>query len=399
PIPSATPFYTGPLSPPCGLMLPLLPQEVPPQNTPTYHAEAIAELEAIMPSEALPAWQRLLNAPDTVGLAFFRVGDEANGVYLNADRPMPLASVVKVIHLVAFVEAVADGELNVNTFVPLAELERFYLPNSDLGAHTAAIQALEEEGRVFGTPPGVTLGDVAWMMIRYSSNAATDYLHMLLSQKRLEETAVSLNLSTQTAPCPFLGQFLAMGNHTRTSSNRDAIRRYLNEPAQYGTEAMQLTDAFSQDSQFRQAEILWRSRRFGPDYNIQEFFTTHLNPHASPRDYANLMARIATNGLRNGESSFQARRYLEWPMQFPVNQELFSNLGYKNGSLPGVLTVVYYAYRPDSPSPLVIALFYESLPRRTYQQWRRTLPHDELARWLLAEPTALPLLRQAIAAP
>jgi hypothetical protein len=130
--------------------------------------------------------------------------------------------------------------------------------------------------------------------------------------------------------------------------------------------------------------------------DTQRLFGSTLNAHGSPLDYATLMARFAQNGLSNPDSSFIARKYLEWPMIFPNNQEHFSNLGYKNGSLPGILTTTYYAYPKGETTPIVIALFYQDLPNRTYQQWRRSLPHDELARWLLYEPTALPALRAAL---
>ena len=58
---------------------------------------------------------------------------------------MPLISVAKIITLVAYVEAVAAGELNSLETVPLTDLERFYLPNFDLGAHRRAIAELREE--------------------------------------------------------------------------------------------------------------------------------------------------------------------------------------------------------------------------------------------------------------
>ena len=108
------------------------------------------------------------------------------------------------------------------------------------------------------------------------------------------------------------------------------------------------------------------------------------------------MARIAQNGLSNPESSFQARRYLEWPMIFPANQERFSNLGYKNGSLPGILNTAYYAYPTGEVTPTVVILFFRDLPGDTYRQWRNSLAHDELARWLLDNPDALSLLRAAL---
>jgi hypothetical protein len=357
--------------------------------------DALDRLNAILPDAAVPALERMLAAPQTVGLAAYRVGQESAGAYLNADVPMPLASVVKIIPLVAYAEAVAAGQLDPNRVVPLQQVDHYYLPGLDLGAHAAAIEELEADERLLPNPPSVRLEEIPWMMIRHSSNAAADYLHMLIGQIAIEDTTISLNLTSHTAPCPFLGQFLIMSNHTRPSGrNSNVVQAYINDPIRYGRDVMLLTDAYSNSDTFRQEEAASGRR---PSLATQRLFSESLNPKGSARNYAALIARIAQNGLSNGESSFIARRYLEWPMQFPLNQEQFSNLGYKNGSLPGILTTVYYAYRLGEITPVVVALFYRDLPNQNYQRWRRNeLAHDELARWLLHEPEAIPALRAVL---
>jgi hypothetical protein len=364
---------------------------------------ALARLQSDMPAAAAAALQRILDAPESVGLVAYQPGQEAQGVFLNADVAMPLASVVKLIHLVAYVEAVAAGELNPLERVTLEALEAYYLPNLDLGSHNRAVEELEENGRVFPTiPPTVLLEDVAWMMIRHSSNAATDYLHQRLGQVRLEQTAQQVGLTRQTAPCPFVGQFLAMANHTRPGDNDIALlNQYLQpsavmEAADYGSDVAWLTDAFSRSAPFREQEIAWHRGRRRPSLTTQRFFSERLNAQGTAREYAALLLRLAQNGLSNPDSSYYARRYLEWPMRFEENQALFSNLGYKNGSLPGILNTAYYAYRSGEVVPVVVVLFYHNLPQELYRQWRSDLPHDELARWLLADPEAILALRATL---
>ena len=187
---------------------------------------------------------------------------------------------------------------------------------------------------------------------------------------------------------------MAMGNHTRaSSSDSQAVLAYVANPDSYQTDVALLADAYSNDEDFRQEEIRWHSQTRRPSVETQRLFGHELNAHGSAGDYAVLMARLAQNGLSNGESSFLARRYLEWPMVFADNQTLFSNLGYKNGSMPGILNTVYYAYPIGETAPIVVVLFYKDLPQHTYRDWRRNgLPHDEFARWLLIEPQAIPLL-------
>jgi D-alanyl-D-alanine carboxypeptidase len=377
------------------MLLPLIATEKPLVNVLQSDEAALAALREIVPEAAVPAFERMLDSPVTVGLAAYQVGQETEGAYLNADAPMPLASVVKIIHLVAYVEAVVQGRLDPNSVIPLEELNKYYLPGLDLGAHNTALRELEETERILPNPPSVRLEEVPWMMISHSSNAATDYLHFLLGQETIEQTAIALGLSSQTAPCPFLGQFLIMNNHTRQgTSNSSAILGYLDDPVRYGHDVMLLAEAYGQDAAFRAKEQADRGRA---SMSTQRLFVDNLNPQASAREYAGLMALIAQNGLSDAQSSFMARRYLEWPMVFPVNQELFSNLGYKNGAMPGVLTTLYYAYRSGETTPVVVALFFRDLPNGTYQRWRRNeLAHDEFARWLLYDPAAIPALRRVL---
>ena len=362
----------------------------------TVNETALANLRAITPDEAWPAIQQMIDQPETVGLALFEVGNEANGVYINAERPTPVASVAKLIVLVAYAEAVDRGELDPNTAVSLSALEQYYLPNFDLGAHPRAIRFLEENGRLLNNGTAMTLDDVAWTMVRYSSNASSDYLHRLLGQTRIEETAVALGLTNHTAPCTFLGQFLAMGNHTRSGGDFTAINGYADNPAEYQQIVELLADAYINDAEFRDREqrMRWSSRR--PSVDNQRLFSHTVAPQATPLEYANAMLKVAQNGLATPSSSFTARRILEWPMVFANNQEQFTNLGYKNGALPGIRTTLYYAYRQEDGALVLIALFYQELPNRTYRNWRTTLADDEFARWALADPAAIPALRAAL---
>jgi hypothetical protein len=378
----------------CGLILPVTLNEATPDIT---RFENRAELPPAVPEGARAALERLLSVPGTVGLAAYEVGREAEGAYLNADVPMPLASVVKVVNLVAYAEAVAAGALDPASWVPLSELERYYLPGTDLRSHSLGLAELRERGLVAYDPPATPLEEIPWLMIRHSSNAASDYLHMLVGQETIEATAQTLGLGSHSAPCPFLGQFLALANHTQSGlSERQALEALTADPAAYGAIALSLAEQFSADEMFREAEIEWRRGR--PSSATQAAFSAELSPKGSAADYARLMARISTNQLSSSYVNIIVRRALEWPTPFEGNQERFSLVGYKNGALPGILTTAYYAQRLEGGPPVVVVLFFRGLPLPLYQQWRQSLTHDELARWLLADPAAIPTLRALIGA-
>ncbi len=369
----------------CGVFLPNLDQS--PIEPLSSLRSSDVDLNSV-PAAAQPALQRMLSSPGSVGLVAFEVGREDQGIYFNADTAMPLASVTKIINLVAYANAVEEGSIDPSSWVPISEIESAYLPGSDLGAHRASLAEMDDKGLITEDDPSIPMEQSPWMMMRHSSNAASDYLQMLIGQDVIENTIRELEMLTHTAPCPFIGQFLAISNHTRPENEREAIESYLDEPERYGQEVMQLTEAFMTNPDFRSGEGYWRA-----PISSQRDFAEQLNSKASARDYAELMAMISKNEIGSDFVNILVRRAIEWPMIYPVNQSLFSSVGYKNGSLPGVLNTAYYGTRLEDGAQVVVVLLYHDLPMQLYRQWRRSLPQDEFARWILSDPNALEMVR------
>ena len=373
PTPSPTPII---VAEPCGQHLPiLLPQE---DAAFDWHVPPLSS--ELIPDDVRPALEHFFANPNDVSLVVYQLGYEGIGFYHNADRPMPLASVSKLIQLVAYANAVDAGELDPNQSVTLDDLDRYYLPGSDLGAHRRALRELDTDN--------LTLDEVAWMMVRHSSNSASDYLHELLGQDAIEQTAVELGMTGQSAVCPWIGRFLTMGNPTREIRNTLAIEQLAANPDQYGHEVIWLTEQYARDEAFRQtAQRYWANRQ--ASISAQRAFIDQLETHGTTLDYANLMGQLVSQQAGND----LIRAHLGWPLaQFASNQERYATIGYKNGTFPGVLTSVYYAEPFWSDTPLVVALFYKDLPNRTYQRWRRDFPHDDMAHWLMSNPNALHIM-------
>ena len=105
------------------------------------------------------------------------------------------------------------------------------------------------------------------------------------------------------------------------------------------------------------------------------------------------MAQLIQDEVGSPATSRLIRSHLEWPIvEFPINQSRYNTVGYKNGTLPGVLTTLYYAEPYWSDRPIVVALFYRNLPQSTYRRWRREFPHDALAHWLMSNPRGIHIM-------
>jgi len=273
----------------CGVLLPIL------ESNPVEPVSSLRKSEVNLdsvPAEAQAALRRMLASPSSVGLVAFEIGKA----------------------------------IDPSSWVPVSEIESAYLPGSDLGAHRASLAELEEKGLITEDDPSIPMEQIPWMMMRHSSNSASDYLQTLIGQRVIESTVLDLDLPTHTAPCPFIGQFLAISNHNRPGDDRQAIQSYLDEPERYGREVDQLIEAFMTDPEFRSDEGYWRA-----PISSQRYFAEQLNSKASANDYAKLMAMISKNEIGSDFVNILIRRAIEWPMIYPVNQSLFSSVGYKNG--------------------------------------------------------------------
>ena len=90
----------------------------------------------------------------------------------RADRVMPLASTVKIIIAIAYAEQAAAGAIDPDELIPLEELERFHVTNTDGGAHPAWLNAVSDQVR----GNRITIREIARGMINFSSNANTEWL-------------------------------------------------------------------------------------------------------------------------------------------------------------------------------------------------------------------------------
>ncbi|MFW5692290.1 MAG: serine hydrolase [Chloroflexota bacterium] len=316
---------------------------------------ALAQSEDEDPAEPMRTF--ILKNPDQVGIACYALDDGENGVYLNADVAFPLASTAKILILTAYAQQVADGELDPQTRVHLETLNRYLLPGTDGGAHNAWLQTVVAEDET------VLLDDVVYGMIRFSSNANTDYLLDQLDPERLENLIESLELTNTTIPGSILGLFLALDNHETGVLDPDDIT--LEE-----LDALQATlaERYVTDADWRAAQ---GQRRLQAAVPLQQRYFSENGSQGSPLDFARLMEAIYTGAIGD-EAAAIARGYLAWPMiDFPLSWADFESVGTKGGSLPGILTAAYYGHPVDGP-PVVLAIFYRDLDLMTYFNWIQT---------------------------
>ena len=286
--------------------------------------------------------------------------DDGRAVFINPDTPLVIGSVMKVVVLAAYEQAVEQGVLDPAEPVSLADLERYYLPGADGGAHAAGLASLglSVDSLGFASDPqaSVPLDAVATWMIHYSGNAETDYLIARLGADRLNAVFQAAGMH-QSAPIrPILGVSLAMLNHDQPPVTPEQRRTLLRQVTSGDTSTLdQLANRYLTDPDWRAAQIAWmQSPEFTAAVNQMRWegqvALSHLFPTSTARDYAALMAKIASGRLFSMAVSNRIQHTLETiPTDQPLRLLFHRTYGAKDGLTAGVIALASYAVPKRGP--------------------------------------------------
>ena len=313
--------------------------------------------------------------PRKAGLAVY-AGDRP--LLRSADRRFALGSTRKVLILGAYARAAGAGRLDPAERVRVDAVERWYFPRTDGGAHPNAVADWTARGvLVDGTVP---LDEVAWAMIRWSDNAAADYLLERVGARAARRFGERHGMRRQDPLGISFGEYLAW---TATSPARWA-RRSPGARAAAATAIARATPA--PDAAGRRLPSIARQRRFAASSTA-----------GTPREWARLMRDLdAGKGLSPAAHAI-VRRHLEWPLvAFPELGSQLERLGEKGGSLPGVLTDALYVRAPGG-APAAATLFFNDLPPRIEAGLAKSGVQQELLLALALEPEARAKARAALA--
>jgi D-alanyl-D-alanine carboxypeptidase len=292
------------------------------------------------------------------------------GFYHNADDAYPLASSFKLILMAAYADQVANGGLDPQEIIPLAEVEKYYLPGTDGDAHSRFLESLGA-GR-----ETLTLSEVVDGMIVYSSNAAADYLGSRLKDVDFPALYARLELEHTDLPFSYLGLYLFMTNHETGPYAEEEITL---EEAR--AEQTRLEQLYVKDPAWRQAEIdfLHNQGNFAP-VPIQKQVLHLFGMSGSARDLTRVMlAAYGYNDALSDDAQEIMGMHLSWPLRMdPSNVEEFDVLATKSGAWPGVLTSVWYAEPAGTEEARVLSVLYRSMPDDYWNAWLVSFSHQVL---------------------
>lgn len=249
---------------------------------------------------------------------------------IDSNKKYPLASTLKIIIAFNFVKNALDNKISITDMVKLDELEKFYIPNTDGGAHPKWKKSI-------GYPAEISLLEVAKGMMQFSSNACTDFLIEKIGtnviNKSIEELQLDHDKISYFTPTILIPGYLA--------DNRKIAIDKLNVMAQRSYQ--ELSIALFQKMKANKTDYLTKKARKMLSQKVQLLMTNKM-PSSTTKQYADLMIRLGNELLTKNEKDLFSEILIGEKLKSSSDDYLW----YKGGSTLFVLTSALYKESQDN---------------------------------------------------
>ncbi|MEM6297852.1 MAG: serine hydrolase [Bacteroidota bacterium] len=274
--------------------------------------------------------QFIKDNPDRTAIKLVR--DSTVLVEQNADRQMPLASTVKIILAIEYAEQAAAGDLLPDELIPLEELNKFYVPNTDGGAHPQWLKSVEDKIKNDKIP----IREISKGMIRYSSNANTEWLCHRLGLRNINARIRSLDIKNHSemyyiVAALFVGkeEFPELKGWELVAKLRELSDR------DYISSCEKIHEKLTQDTTYK-------SEIGNLTMEVQRVWSDRL-PASTVAEYVGLMQKINSRNYFEPAVQVHLNDVMEFLLENEKNREWLKHAGMKGGSTAFVLTKALYA--------------------------------------------------------
>lgn len=278
---------------------------------------------------------RYISSPDSIArlikdniknYAIVLVKNDVRLISQNPDALMPLASTMKIIIAIEFAEQVAAHKLSVNEIVPLAALKKYYVQNTDGGAHSRWLEYVDKTRQ--NNNNAVTLGQVAYGMMKYSSNANTEYLIDKLGIDNVNNRIIQLGLTHHQKISYLVSSLFITGD----------LDKLTNE------ELYNASIGIHQKLKNGQLDAATIKAVQHTDIKTQKQLSDRL-PSSTANEYYMLMDRINKRQYFDPNTQHELEKLLEWPMENNKNKVWATRMGAKGGSTLWILNNAMYVQK------------------------------------------------------
>jgi len=301
------------------------------------------------------------NNPDKSSVKLIKNGT----VYteFNANRMMPLASTVKTVIAIEYAEQASKGIINADDLISISDLEKFYIPNTDGGAHPKWLESVENKI----VNQQISIREIAKGVIWYSSNANTEWLCDKLGLHNINNRLKSLNIKKHSE-IYFIVSALFVGKEKSTKLEGDSLEQTLRNLSdkEYVVVTNRIHQKLISDSNYKNdlgkmVEKVWSDKL----------------PASTTNEYVGLLQKINSRTYFSPKTQQYLDEVMETYMQNPGNRRNWKHLGGKGGSTAWILTKALYG-TDKKGNTTEAAYFFNNLNEENSQKIYQSINEFEL---------------------
>jgi D-alanyl-D-alanine carboxypeptidase len=295
--------------------------------------------------------------PEKSSIRFVR--NDSVLVDLRSDKTFPLASTVKIIIAIEYAQQVSSGKIKSDEMIPLADLNLFYLPNTDGNAHPNWIAEMNAKNQI--QDQKVSLENVAKGMIKYSSNANTEYLEAKLGFDNINQNLKKLNLPQHEKLYPMASSLFVFSNNNKEEPDKFLSEVKAISQENYTKRCFEIHQKLKMDydTSFKKSFIF-------PDMTLQKVWSDRLTA-STTKEYVSIMQKINSRTFFDAKTQAALENVMETSMENPSTKEFYEHYGWKGGSTGFTLTMSIYA-KTRAGDKLELAVFFGNLSPTEQQQ-------------------------------
>ena len=305
----------------------------------------------------------LKNNPERSSVVFTR--NDTTLAAVRSDKKLPLASTVKIIIAIEYAQQVAEGKVNPEEEIPLSTIDKFYIANTDGNAHPDWLADMRSKNLIAGEK--VKLENIAKGMIRYSSNANTEFLMEKLGFDNINANLKKLNLPNHDSIYPFVASLFLFSN-SKNVNPQQFLSELQNMPmAEYLKKSMDWHERLKSESNSK-----FKNNFVFPSMDLQRIWSDRL-PAATTQEYVSIMQKVNSRKYFDEKTQQNIEKLLEWPLEYnPANTKSFEHLGQKGGSTAFVLTQSMYATLKNGKK-MEMAIFFNDLTNDEFNKLQKAM--------------------------
>lgn len=299
--------------------------------------------------------------------------------HLNENNLMPLASTMKILIAIEFAKQVSGKKIQKDGYVALKELDKYYLPNTDGGAHPKWISYERSLQHIkIGLSPNedsIKLIDVARGMILFSSNANTEYLLDLLGVEKVNDNIKLFGLNRHTLLYPIVSSLFLYQNHNNRDEKNTLRGIDKLSAKEYFTQIINIHSHLKNDPGFKATFSLQDL-----SLEMQKAWSDRL-PASTTKEYTLICKMLNNRKLFDAKTYDILSEELESLMENPANRSWLKHAGMKGGSTIWVLTRALYA-TTNTGTTIEMAYFFNNLTMKEngmLQHWMNQFELETLS--------------------